>query len=89
MVRKRTHVVLPEALLADIDKLVGQRGRSAFFEEVLQKEVRRRLLLEILNGPPIWKIEDHPELADGSEAWVRKLREESDQRLNREPDEIL
>ena len=84
MHHKRTHVILPEDLLADIDALVGQRGRSAFLVEVLQEEVRRRRLLQILSDPePIWKDEDHPELAEGSDAWVRKLREEND-RLEQE-----
>jgi hypothetical protein len=75
--QKRTHVILPEDLLADIDTLVGQRGRSAFLVEVLREEVRRRRLLQILSSPePVWKDEDHPELAEGSESWVRKMRDE-------------
>jgi hypothetical protein len=79
MSHKRTHIVLPEDLLSEIDALVGQRGRSAFLVEVLREEVRRRHLLKVLSDPePIWKDEDHPELAEGSDAWVRKLREESD-----------
>ena len=30
---RRTHVILPVDLVADIDKLVGKRGRSAFITE--------------------------------------------------------
>lgn len=75
--RKRTHVILPEDLLADIDSLVGQRGRSAFLINVLREEIRRRRLLEVLGDPePIWKDEDHPELAGGAAAWVRQMRDE-------------
>jgi hypothetical protein len=70
---KRTHLILPEELLAEIDALVGQRWRSAFLVDVLREEVRRRRLLQMLDDPePIWKDEDHPELAGGSETWVRK-----------------
>lgn len=84
MSHKRTHVVLPEDLLSDIDSLVGQRGRSAFLVEVLREEIRRRRLLKALSDPePIWKDEDHPELAAGSDTWVRKVREEGD-RLEQE-----
>ena len=84
MRHRRTHVILPADLLADIDALVGQRGRSAFLVEVLRDEVRRRRLLQILSDPePIWKDEDHPELAHGAEAWVRQMRDE-DLRLERE-----
>jgi Arc/MetJ-type ribon-helix-helix transcriptional regulator len=82
--RKRAHVFLPEDLLAEVDALVGPRGRSAFLTEVVRDAVNRRRLLQILSDPePIWKDEDHPELAEGSEAWVRKLREE-DERVRRE-----
>lgn len=81
---KRAHVVLPEDLLAEIDDLVGQRGRSAFLVEVLRLEVSRRRLLQILRDPePIWKDEDHPELREGAAAWVRKMRDE-DERLLQE-----
>ena len=48
---KRTHLILPEELLAEIDALVGQRGRSAFLVDVLREEVRRRRLLQILDDP--------------------------------------
>lgn len=69
--------MLPEDLLADIDALVGPRGRSAFLIEVLREEVRRRRLLEILGSKePILKDEDYPEFRDGAEAWVSKMREE-------------
>ena len=45
----RTHVILPEKLVAEIDALVGQRGRSAFLAEVAEREVKRRRLLELLS----------------------------------------
>lgn len=79
MAQRRAHVVIPEDLLADIDALVGQRGRSAFLTEVLRREVQRRQLLRFLSDPePAWKDEDHPELKDGAEAWVRRLREQDE-----------
>ncbi len=84
MTHKRAHVILPADLLAEIDTLVGQRGRSAFLEDVLREEVRRRRLLQFLNSPePAWKDGDHPELAEGAEAWVRKMRDE-DLRVERD-----
>ncbi len=84
MPHKRAHVVLPEDLLADVDALVGPRGRSAFLAEVIREAVNRRRLLDFLSSPePIWKDEDHPELADGAAAWVREMRDE-DLRLERE-----
>lgn len=84
MPRKRAHVFLPDDLLADVDALVGPRGRSAFLAEVIRDAVNRRRLLEFLSSKePLWKDEDHPELAEGAEAWVRKMRDE-DLRLEKE-----
>ena len=77
---QRTHIVLPQQLIDDIDALVGPRGRSAFLVETAQAEVRRRRLLEFLHSPePAWRDEDHPELAEkGTAVWVREMRQQSD-----------
>ena len=74
---QRAHVVLPGELVNEIDALVGPRGRSAFLVETARKELKRRKLLAFLQSDEVaWKDEDHPELADGTEVWVRKLRME-------------
>ena len=83
MSQKRAHIVVPETLLADIDSLVGKRGRSAFLTEVLDREVRRRKLLRALESPDaIWKDADHPELQGGAAAWVESLRRTDAQALD-------
>lgn len=75
----RTHVILPDALLKDMDALVGKRGRSAFLTDLATKEVKRRKLLALLaRTDEFWKTEDHPELKDGSAAWVSKMRREGE-----------
>ena len=72
---KRTHVILPVDLVADIDKLVGKQGRSAFITEVAQREIKLRRQREVLSETAgAWKAEDHPELAEGAAAWVRQMR---------------
>jgi Arc/MetJ-type ribon-helix-helix transcriptional regulator len=82
MSQKRTHVFIPEHLLADIDKLVGKGKRSALITEILDQEIRRRRLIQILDDTASgWKDEDHPELNDGAYAWVRKMRDEDDKRM--------
>jgi hypothetical protein len=74
-VSRRTHVILPVDVVADIDKLVGKRGRSAFLTELAQREIKLRLQREVLAEiAGAWKAEDHPELAGGAEAWVREIR---------------
>ncbi len=81
---QRAHIVLPQDLIAEIDAIVGPRGRSAFLVETARAELNRRKLLAFLESDvPAWRDEDHPELANGSAAWVRSLRQESDARIDR------
>jgi hypothetical protein len=72
---RRAHVILPVDLVADIDKLVGKPGRSAFLRELAQREIKLRLQGEALRAAAgAWTDGKHPELADGAYAWVRKIR---------------
>ena len=78
---KRTHVVLSEQLVKDIDAIVGKRQRSSFLTEAAEKELVRRRQIEALKGAAgAWKDSDHPELEGGSETWVRELRREGERR---------
>ncbi|HEY6392989.1 MAG TPA: hypothetical protein VIX89_17035 [Bryobacteraceae bacterium] len=82
MATRRAHVVLPEDLVGQIDKIVGARGRSAFLAELARKEIRRRHLLTMFQrAEPIWKDKDHPELKNGASKWVRKMRAEPEARF--------
>jgi hypothetical protein len=83
MATDRAHVALPSGLLKEIDALVGPRRRSAFIAEVASAEVKKRLLLKFLrSSEPVWKDEDHPDLARmGTAAWVESLRNEPSTRL--------
>ena len=80
MSTRRAHVILPDDLVTEIDKIVGSRGRSAFLAELARREIKRRRLLAVFDREePVWKDEDHPELKDGAVEWVRKLRAESEE----------
>jgi hypothetical protein len=69
-------------VVANIDKLVGKRGRSAFLTELAQREIKLRLQRQALReSAGAWKPEDHPELADGGAAWVRQIRSLDSRRL--------
>ena len=86
MATRRAHVVLPDDLVSEIDKIVGARGRSAFLAELARREIKRRNLLAMFQrNEPIWKDEDHPELKDGASEWVRRMRSESEARFDRLP----
>jgi len=79
---KRAHIVIPEELIDQIDSLVGSRGRTRFIISATEHEVRRQQQLRAVEeSAGSWKDKDHPELKGGSQAWVRKIRKESDRRL--------
>ena len=75
---RTAHVTLPVDALADIDKRVGKRSRSAFLTELAQREIKIRRQREAAGA---WKSEDHPELAQGAAAWVRQIRALDNQRF--------
>ncbi len=80
------HVVLPEDLVRAVDALAGKGKRSRFVEEAVRDKLKKEKLLWALKNSagtlsggdyPHW---DTPELVA---SWVRELRRESDQRLER------
>lgn len=82
MSTRRTHIIIPEPLVSEIDRLVGKRGRSEFLAQAAEKELRRLQQIEALQGAAgSWKDKDHPELEGGAAQWVRHLRKENEHRL--------
>ena len=74
----RTHVVLADELVADVDKLVGKRNRSRFIAEVVAERLRReRLIRAIREGAGSLDMSRHPEWETPEKvaAWVRELRD--------------
>jgi metal-responsive CopG/Arc/MetJ family transcriptional regulator len=86
MNRRRTHILIPEPLVRQIDRVVGKRGRSAFLIQAAEKELRRLQQINALEGAVgAWKDKAHPELREGAAKWVKALRRESDRRLEKLP----
>lgn len=84
MPTRRTHVVLSEQLVKDIDAFVGSRQRSVFLTRAAERELMRLRQLKALDEVAgAWKTEDHPELRQGAAKWVKKLRQESEGRFRR------
>jgi Arc/MetJ-type ribon-helix-helix transcriptional regulator len=84
MLVKRTHVVLSDQLVKDIDALVGARQRSSFLTQAAEKELMRLRQIKALQAAAgAWKDEDHPELKQGSAKWVEKLRKQDEKRFRR------
>src|SRR4051794_29640691 len=84
MARHRTLVQSPPEGIAEIDKIVGTRRRSAFLVDLAKREIKRQRLLKVFeNREPIWKDQDHPEMRGDSDNWIRQMRLESEGRFQR------
>ncbi len=76
---RRTNLVLPEALVAEVDRIAGPRRRSRYVAEAVEARLRRDRLREVvLRTAGAWKAEDYPEFAtpEAVVAWVRARRAE-------------
>ena len=81
---KRTHIVIPDQLVTQIDEVVGKRGRSGFLVQAAEKELQRLRQIKALEmAAGSWNDKDHQELKEGSSAWVKKLRQENERRLKK------
>ena len=73
--RKQANFLLSEEVLEELRRSVAKREQSQFVEAALQKELKRLKLQNILEtGFGVWKDSDHPELAAGTDRFVRNLR---------------
>jgi hypothetical protein len=82
----RTHLILPDRLIAEIDSLVGKRKRSRFVEEAIREKLKKRVLLKGLKDTAgILSAEEYPawETPDKTAAWVRELRQSDEERFRR------
>lgn len=82
----KTHVTLPANVLKTLDELAGKRGRSRFITEAAEEKIAREKFLKALaESAGAWKDKNHPELSSTEDInrYVRKMREQSTQRLKR------
>ena len=78
MRKPRTLVPIPLQLAVAIDKLAGPKQRATFIINLVEREIRRREQRDALReAAGSWKDEDHPQLAEGADQWVRQMRQES------------
>ncbi len=73
----RTHVILDDEVLDEIDKLAGQRGRSRFLEEAAREKLERLALERAIHeGAGILREEHYPHWRDTEaiKEWVRASR---------------
>ena len=80
--RKRTHVIVPEELIKEIDRLSGRRKRSQFITEAIKREIQRlNYITAVRDTSGTWESNNHPELVKSSESWIKSLRETDKKRL--------
>lgn len=83
-IKKRTHVVVPEELVKEIDRISGKRKRSWFITKAVKREIKRlNFLKAVKETAGVWRDKDHPEFKLGIENWVINLRDEDEKRLKR------
>ncbi len=83
----RTHVVFPKELVIAVDRLAGQRKRSAFVAEAVAEKLEREQLGRALaETAGSLAAEDYPEweTPEMISAWVRKSRAFDNESTNRE-----
>ena len=74
-IKKQANFLLPEELLEELKKTVSKRQQSKVVANALRKELKRLKMEKILHTSfGAWKDKDHPELKEGTDAFVRKLR---------------
>jgi hypothetical protein len=70
----RTHVIIDDA---ELDEIVGPRGRSKFFEEAAREKLDRDGLIKALEataGIAKGKMYEHWKDAETTAEWVRESR---------------
>lgn len=79
---KQANFLLPEDLIEELKRSVSKRQQSKVVADALRKELKRLKLEKVLQTSfGAWKDRHHPELREGTGAFVRKLRKST--RLSR------
>jgi predicted transcriptional regulator len=82
----RTHIVVPEELIEQIDRVAGKRKRSRFVEEAIREKLAREALSEALTrSAGVLSRGDYPEWGTPEKVseWVKAGRKEDSTRLRR------
>lgn len=75
---KQANFSLPGELLEELRRQAPKREQSRIVAEALRRElIRRRFRRAVDNAFGAWKEEEHPELKEGTERFLRRLRHSS------------
>ena len=88
--KTKTHLVLPQEILEEVDQIAGKKKRSLFIAEAAREKLERERFLRILDETKgAWGDKNHPELKTGRERerYVREKRQSYRKRLKRSANE--
>ncbi len=72
---KQANFLLPKELLEDLKKNVPRMEQSKVVADALKKELKSIKLKKALKESfGAWKNEQHPELAEGTDKYIRRTR---------------
>jgi hypothetical protein len=75
---RQANFTLPDDLLEELRRQVPKGEQSKMVAEALRKELlRRRFRSAIGNAFGAWQQEDHPELKEGTEQYLHRIRHSS------------
>ncbi len=85
MALARTNLTLPEDLLRKVDEIAGPRGRSKYVAEAVAKQVKRDLQRKAFESTAgaLRESSSWGRTPDETDAILRRLREEWDERVRR------
>src|SRR4051812_30148801 len=82
----RTHIVVPEELIEEVDRVAGKRRRSRFVEEAIREKLSRQSQGDALAATAgVLSPSEYPEwkTPEKVSAWVKAGRQEDQTRLVR------
>lgn len=83
----KVNIIFPRNVLKELSKVAGPRKRGPFVVQVVKEELKRRKFLSAIKATHgAWDEQDYPEFKGEKETdlFVRNLREETEQRLNKD-----
>lgn len=82
----KTHLAIPDDILAEVDHIAGKRRRSLFITEATREKLEKERFLKVLETTGgAWSAKKHPELktAGDVESYVREKRQQYRKRRKR------
>jgi metal-responsive CopG/Arc/MetJ family transcriptional regulator len=84
--KTKAHLVIPQDILEEVDKVAGKRKRSLFVAEATKEKLERERFLKVLDETSgAWTDTNHPELKSikDVEHYVREKRRSYRKRVRR------